>query len=363
MEKTSDALIEHANSLNYIDLANPSWWDMDYPKDPREIMSYVEFESRLKMMGKSRIHRRDDPRNIGFYVGKNVPVTVLNIEIEGTQFPFFVTARPATMKESANLFIDRSLQETINGTSETEINQKIIEKGLAMLVQGNIPISENHLPLMYLPHVRGIFKEQRGNRFFYYPLRFGGNPDIPSYKKVDLALRSNGKEHILAWECNPDYFGPPALDHLNQAVDELILSRKVLIKRNKRGAWKLKSTNLSWPGLEHVPYDRFIPGETDIVSYYPVRPEGFVESIPFALASRSHPQSKANKGKFLVGVFGNYSPPRDKYPANVSVIPFTNEEFARDIAEKIKKEMGIKDNIRPVVLDRAPGKCEYRIMD
>ena len=362
--------IDVLEEWSWIKKAEPLWWDLDYPKDPREFMGFDEFESRLKTVGRYPLSHRSQPRDINIYTEDTVPISTLDIEIKNQPITLFVTVRPFTYEEGAHHFTEVSYKDWsyINGKEPGE-RQDMIEDSLIRCLEKHESwfCDAGRIPFMFLPHARGFFKERRGNRVFYYPLgkssfKFMWEREIPK------ALEKTGKDYLIA-------FGPytythiQGYDRIRQASDELMERKVIAVVKNPNprvtgypAGLIPMSIRIDWPGLEQVVYDDFTPGGDDMASYYPTRVDGMEETIALAITTRTHPHGK-KKDPYVPGIFEYFADVNLPYitQPRIIVVPFTDEDFARHAARAVSEELG--HEFKGIVYERRPGRCRYRVLD
>ncbi len=362
--------------LGWIEKAEPLWWDLDYPKDPRELLDFADFENRLQKIGNypivgrnattdfdSRSDVSSRPRRcISAYQGDKVPVSILEVSVKRKKIPLFVTARPFTANEARYsndyLLLNDGYFSALPSVNAEAENKKMIEQlGTELALKGYW----EH-PVMFLPHVRGYFKEKRGERIFYY--RLG-----PDYKdaiweeEIPKALKRQNKDYLITLRTQLDIF-----DRASQSEKELlernaILTRKVRHNKVLRGDARYHARKtVEWDGLAHVVYDEFKPDGRDAASYYPVRVDGMNESAPIAFSNRPRPDSNLT-GAYALGVFLDYSAGswhENPKIQKLTVIPFTSHDFAGKVAKQLSDELGMEFNA--VYMERTPGRQRYRLL-
>ncbi|MEK6951450.1 MAG: hypothetical protein AABX29_00375 [Nanoarchaeota archaeon] len=311
----------------------PIWWDLDYPKDSREFMNFDDFEKRLHYIGKTS--RRD----IKIYTGDNVPVTTLDVNISNETIPLFITARPFTKKEVGYRFYKPENENF----SQIELENYLLEK-----ISKEDGWSLEH---MFLPHVRGYFKEIRNKRFFYYPIYYTGLGNHNWEQEIPLALEKIGKRYLLtkSWDIY-------LYDRIKSALNELRWMDVILTQvpnKHRRKNERFAVKKVTWEGLKSVVYNEFNLNGSDLVSYYPVRADDMTESFPVAISTRPHPHSKENV-MCVLGCFYNF------LDGILSVVPFTNKDFAIKTARQVSEELGIK--FTPILYKPTPGRGIFELI-
>lgn len=358
--------LEKLAELGWIRKQAFTWWDLDYSHDPREFLKFEEFEKRLEYLGNYPLVKESRySRDLYVYTDNEVPITTLEIYVENQPVNLFITARPYTLKERGEHEISQEKLITL-------LKEKIQRNGFwrwGALTEG--------LKDMFLPHIRGFVKEKRGNRFLYYPVMPEIRIDCESYgeheDRVDnmyylvcKELERLGKEYLLFKEWYGHTCGENTLaqDKVNQARYELYSKRALLTKKRKgkklcRDGDCLKSVEIKWDGLDWVVYDELHINGKDLVAYYPVRVQDMIETIPIAISTRTHPNGRA--GHFVLGVFDSYQGEYTDLKGNrtsprLSIFPFTNEEFAEEVAEQVS--ICLSSEFRSIILNRRKG-CNY----
>ena len=319
--KTDSSIIDWLVDKNLIVKENPFWWDLHH-SDPREYVTHDEFKKRLVSLGPTKY-----PCCEYVYVGEKVPITVVNIHVDGREVPLFVTVCPFTPKEDPPHVHNRYEKYQCNQEQLLQLgreNREIMEK------------TSLNLPRMFHPHARGFFKERRGDTFFYYPT-FRGMPEAISAELPHISF------------FNGNTYG------IHTIEEKEILALRALLKK---GVVHSKKTNASrWSGHKpwqenipfggtYVPYDEFEMG-SQTVSFYPVKIDD-VASFPVAI-TREDNQYMAH------GVFLGY---KDQGNSDLRVVRFTNPAFAQKVKGALERELNIL--FKAQYLERKPGKSIIR---
>lgn len=358
--------IDKLDEWGWIRKEEPLWWDLDYSKDPRELLTITEFEKRLKYLGKYPLFKNRDNTtlDINIYVGDKVPVTVLDVKIKDMKIPLFITVRPYTYKESIN-----SISIPYDIINDDEKQKKTEYDLIKILEREGYWAEDSRLSrrkIMFLPHVRGFFKEKKKKRFFYYDLKhsfLGLLEKIPFWEpEILYALKKIKKDYFIFMPSNLSI-----TDRSRQSLDELMNIESILkikSRKGKRGRWNPHSRppgrpkpgvkTIEWIGSEQVVYDDFELNEKDLISYFPIRLRDMKEAMPIAISTRTHPYGK-DKGAFVLGVFFQYNEP------TLRVVPFTDKDFAYNVSQQISKELGF--DFKSIILEHSPGKNHYKILD
>src|SRR3989344_4348638 len=153
-------VIKELQQKRFIKDGSPLWWSTDYSPDAREYLPFAEFKKRLINLGDCNTKR--DPyftgainlvtRKVSLYPEPKVPISILDLEVEGYNLPFLVTARPYHANELSSQPFPKFLAE-----HPLETLPSYVQKG------GIID-----LPNHFYPHIRGLFAGTRGNNYFWY---------------------------------------------------------------------------------------------------------------------------------------------------------------------------------------------------
>lgn len=173
---------------NLIKRGSPNWWSTDYAPDPREYVSFEEFNSRLVDVG-------DGCR---LYPHPRVPMTLLKLEIDGENLSFMVTARPYHERETTNHSMPNDLfwEKGDNFSISTVRPLSEIYGKMRSLLNPRFGFPE--LPSQCLPHIRGMFIEARGANLFWSTVYSGRKRNVDFRDVIQDKLASVGLGHIHA---------------------------------------------------------------------------------------------------------------------------------------------------------------------
>jgi len=316
-----------------VDKEEPLWWHFNYPKDPREFMSFDNFCNELVAVGKI------EDFEYKIYKGWNIPITLLPLMIEGREINLFVTARPYTPKET----YDRNFLTSLEDLAK-DIKDK---KKWPLLSQ-------------FLPHVRGFAKEIKDNTFFYYHCDLEEAPtwntNFENNSLIKKALQEKKIDFIDKIHFLAPLGGVYLTDKSKLALDACASGEKVFfgytgaVKEKITG--RIKSNNFKFerrslpPSFKRVEYNKFKKSKENLVSYYPVFMEDIEESVPFLLCNNIY----GERDLFNIGVCWDGN----------TFVAIKDEYFAKESSEKISKSLDKK--IIPVVFDKEKGSYKYRIL-
>lgn len=163
---------------NIIYRKSPNWWSTDYASDPRKLVSFEEFQEKLISLSSSKT----DMISPRLYPDPQVPISILNLEIDNQEFKFIVTCRPYHEKEKHSDFSSQRLfsNDLDSGNSIEDIKKKWRNNKKVKL--------QDH----FYPHIRGLFVSKRDNHFFWYPL-VTENEYNSSGKRMEDKILTNKK--------------------------------------------------------------------------------------------------------------------------------------------------------------------------
>ncbi|OGH12240.1 MAG: hypothetical protein A2857_00545 [Candidatus Levybacteria bacterium RIFCSPHIGHO2_01_FULL_36_15] len=300
VHKPSIEIIKKLRTEGSIRAGSPYWWSTDFVPDPREYMPFEQFRSRLVPVEK------DGKTYFHLYTQKAVPMTTVTLPIEGEDLTFMVTARPYRL-DSKNLVDCGDLTDRFFDRSFSEIAEDI-EKYHGTIMQ-----------LHCLPHVRGLFVGAGGNHIFWYPDR-----NISFIEKIEDALKKQNLNFIQP----AGYSGAGRVELSYANAHEELTQKKLIAGRT--------AVKINFPH-EEVSADEFLDyqkTEGDLVLCYPLRLPTINETIPLAIATRTHATSH-KKAPVVLGV----SAGTDRYLEQMRAIwRIKDRNFAERISDAISSD-------------------------
>lgn len=320
VERRSDTeIIRELKERRYIKDGWPLWWSTDYAPDPREFLAFEEFKRRLVHLG--RCNTRHDWRgneiikDVYLYPEPQVPITVLNLPIEGMDLPFLVTARPYHKKELDCQPFPVFLYEghPLETLSEYTRSGGVIE-----------------LPDHFYPHIRGLFAGKRGNHFFWYPLEV--HPLVSDFgRKVDESLKTSGLSFVDV------YNGRPSMSPTEQRTYPEVwreLSEKTGLVDLMAPDWiDFEATKVS---AEEFLEDHQKP--EDLLVFYPLRLPGIESTLPLVIATRTHNKSRVKK-PVILGVYAENG--RTDRNRRGGILRIKDYELSLAVSKAISEDFGI----------------------
>ena len=261
------AVINDLKERFFVGQGSPVWWSVDNVPDPREPMSFREFTQRLVYAGKRYVTGKR-LRNLGEHYEKDaylypfpvVPMSILNLKVDGTDLPFVVTARPYNKSEATcppyQRILDKypSVPEYLASAGEKE---KLLDH--------------------FYPHIRGLFAGSRGEHFFWYRIR-GEFGDL-----VEQALERDGMNFIHVYLAG---FGW-GTRHYEDNWSEF-----------KEASGRVDMRKLKWPDFEakSVSAEEFITSwenpDEDLIVHYPISIPGTETLSSLVISNRTNNGNK-----------------------------------------------------------------------
>lgn len=322
-------VIRELKSHRFIRDGSPFWWSTDYAPDPREYISFEEFKNRLVHIGPSKMKNASKfssgviyEDDLYLYSSPQVPISIVNLDIHGETLPFMVTARPYHENELHSIPYVRTLGEHPN----IEDMREFVQSG------GIITLLEQ-----FHPHIRGLFAGKRGNHFFWYPVKsfdtFSSPDDMVNNREYKDLHEALGKNNLLFLKIF-DYF--QAEPYSFTGVWDELQQHQSLVDVKDGG----RLTHINFDAKE-VSAEEFIEDHRkglDLLLFYPLRIEGFWETLPLVIANRTHEASKQNK-PVVLGIFAdNTSVGRGRHRG---IARIKDRGLAETIAQVISQDFGI----------------------
>jgi|GEM_PF-6884857 len=354
------------HALGYINKNEPLWWDNNM-KHQKEVLSIKSFEKRLRPIGTYPLsHPESSKKQINLYVGDTTPIVLAPAIIAGVNVTLFITASPYTPKPDHRNWdkYENAKQQHLIHESISQIKKETREK----------KYWETSQKVKLLPHVKGFFIEQIGDRYLYY-----------STLKTDFARidnPNNGWEHYLIYSPTEtkdlrdslkiekfDYLvifdkliKQPVACRTENIIDILAEMHAIRIKKpdlkkdyyiKRKPILKTIESKL----MEEVPYYDFKPDDKQLfVSYFPLKLPEIDDSIPIALTTRFESESLSFIGPIAIGVFHDFVKSNDSKKLNI--LPFVNEEFAMLVSREASVQLGL--DIYSIVLKSKKGNPRYQ---
>ena len=275
-------LIKDLQQKMFIKDGSPLWWSTDFEIDPREFIPFDEFRRRLVKLGKcptkKRIFRVDEEivtRDLHLYPGPNVPISILNLEVDGNSLPLLITARPYNKKEILSQPFSRFLREHPLGVLPEYVQN------------GGIVDLPNH----FYPHIRGLFAGKRGEHFF-----FNLTHATSWWEEFGLPIKNALDEKGLGFI---EFYDAPMFgDRTYTEVWDEVGKKPELVDRKTP----------KWVNFEskEVSAEEFIANyqktDEDLVVFYPLRVADFKNTLPLVIATKTHKESTL-KSPVVLGIY------------------------------------------------------------
>ncbi|MCL4382651.1 MAG: hypothetical protein M1575_01090 [Patescibacteria group bacterium] len=239
-----------------------------------------------------------------------------------------VTARPYSPKET---FSRHTYIGQIDALPSIPKLQSFIAQG------GKIDLLDH-----FFPHIRGLLSSQRGNHYFWYKLSY--NWWLAYEKKLELALKKKGVSYldiyIHTFSSQKSYL---------EVWEELEAKPGFVDQR--------KTCRPDFP-YQRVSAEEFIQGyktETqDLVVYYPLRVNGFIETLPLFVAPRTGLKSKERK-PVVLGIYAENG--CTGFCHRGGILRIKNRELAGEISSLISRDFGLQ--VDTVLFTPCPGRPLY----
>jgi len=321
-------VIRELKSKHSIANKSPNWWSTDYKPDPREFLSFEEFERRLVRLGGAKTLRcpfglfADSYDFFGFYEERHVvkrevclypnhlvPITIIDLEINGQDLPFLVTARPCPRSDEYALSLDKVAKE--------------IEFGKLI-----------NIPEMYYPHIRGLFAGKRGNHFFWY--------DWNDYESaLRTTLEARGLSFLNIWSGGGRRYADVWFEL--KMKENLVDQRRPILLDFPRKEVSAEEFLADWQNVDQ-----------DLVVFYPLRLQGLSETLPMVISTRTHKESRLRKPTVL-GVFAENG--ADGFCQRGGILRIKNLQMAESVSQLLTQDFGIP--IDTVLFVPTPGRPRY----
>ena len=312
--------IRKLQQKRFIKDGSPLWWSTDYAPDAREYVPFDEFRERLVYLGEYSATRRSPhslsneylmPREVCLYPEPKVPIALLNLEVEGHNLPFLVTARPYHLKElSSRPFSGFLAEHPLESLPDYVQNGGIID-----------------LPSHFYPHIRGLFTGTRNNHFFWYLIHATffwdefGKPIRNALEKKNLGFIGF-------------YDSPMSGDRSYTEVWDELAGKSRLVDQ-KRPTW------VDFPYSE-VSAEEFIQDyqrtDQDLLVYYPLRLPGFESTLPLAIATRTH-QTSNLRSPVVLGIYAENG--YAGYCRKGGILRIKDKALAETTSKAISNDFGI----------------------
>src|SRR3989344_1603891 len=230
-------LINNLHEEKIIDKRYVFWWQLGF--EGRRIFTEEEFQSGLTTVKWNiYINRQGDreERKFRLWTGKDVPILVRNVDINGSNVPCFISIKPAShwpqldMSPSGEKFFGPGMYET--------------------------------------PHIRGVAAETTDRHFFWYPFYV---EDKNEYDTLGGFIKGSGLPFVASPVSTPKFY-------------RNLIER--LRRRGKRAQQKPINIDYVRRGFTAVPYFDFDPAKSHI-TFYPVNLSHDRLDTPGVIASQS----------------------------------------------------------------------------
>lgn len=338
--------IRSLKQKGFIRNGSPLWWSVDYGFPPKEVVPFDEFEKRLTRLGVMTTTGIMEYA----YMEARTPITVLNIEIDGENLPFFVTARPFTVDEGAHHSLPWNLSEGVE-------NDEDLKKTVLQFANGGGILDVNH---NYFPHIRGLYAGKRGDHHFFYPLQHYNIPQDNSlealyswpfdgnYKKITEALKRAELPPLnIYFDGFTIAYGGDKRTH-DDVWDEMREKRLVDQKKPYSGDFPYKEVSAE----EFIGY--FRETNDDLIVFYPLISPFIESTLQLAIATRTHSASKIRK-PVVLGVYAGNG--LTGYPHKEGILRIKDREFAMYISNAISEDFGLE--VDAVLFTPQKGRPKY----
>ena len=320
LETPNTNLIKELRSRHLIKDGSPLWWSTDYAPDPREYMPFDEFLGRLVHIGESQTTTPrgemqgipNEPRDVYLYPEPKVPMSVMELDVDGLKLPLLITARPYHKKELDSRPFPFFLHEH---PSADELPDFVSSGGVI------------NLPIHFYPHIRGLFAGKRGDNYFWYHLRINSNWwDFG--RNVMQALAAKGLPFI-------DFYEPPMSEErtYSDVWRELEGKAGIFDQRSPKG--------VDFPNIEVSPEEFIENGERsahNLTLLYPLQVDGISHTLPLFIANRTHNRSKIKK-PVILGVYAENGDHGNRWSGGI--LRIKDRHLAESVSKKISEDFGM----------------------
>ena len=246
------------------------------------------------------------------YPEPKVPISILDLEVEGYNLPFLVTARPYHANELSSQPFPKFLAE-----HPLETLPSYVQKG------GIID-----LPNHFYPHIRGLFAGTRGNNYFWYLTHTNtfweefGKPVKDALEKKKLGFIG--------------FYNSPMFGNRTYSEVWKELAEKPLLVDQKKPHW------VDFPYSE-VSAEEFIQDnqktDQELLVCYPLRIPEFKNTLPLVIATKTHNASNLKRPAVL-GIYAeNGLIGRCR---KGGILRIKDRRIASNVSEAISDDFGIQ---------------------
>lgn len=341
----SVTVIRELKSQGFIKDGSPFWWSTDFKPDPREFVPFDQFQERLIHLGENEVlqgrfsfDKSTSRRDVYLYPNPQVPISIVNLPIDGQSLPFMVTVRPYHEKE---------LTYTIPYPKSLE-DHKTIEE----LAKGIKKGEKIDLPEHFYPHIRGLFAGRRGNHFFWYPVRpfpldeLSKGNYYDDFKQLKKGLREEGISSLDIYNYHSSYGRTQSYP----GVWNEIMKRPDLMDVKGGTKWPNYSTT-EVSAEEFLEDFKALP---NLLVYYPLIMPDFEHTLPLLITNTTN-QGATNRRPVILGVYAdNGHVGRSK---RRGIFRIRNRDFAQTLAKAITSDFGTPTDA--VLFTPQKGKPKY----
>lgn len=316
-------LVKEFREKGYIRKGSPLWWSTDYQPDPREYLPFDTFRKRLVHFGDcdtllpriGAYHSGEKwKRDVYLYPEPTVPMTVMELTVNGQQLPLMITARPYHPKEiwfqPVATFIEDHPLKTL---PEYVSNKGAID-----------------LPSHFYPHIRGLFAGRRGNHLFWYSLN-EGLPELSwdkIWKDFGQPLHNALEDEGLGFmEVN----SPDNMNATDTQTWKELQGKKVT--HHRPVWWNDIYTEVS--ATEFLEYEKDI---RDLILHYPLRLPQFINTLRLIIVTRTNQGNKIKKPAVL-GIYADNG--ACGYCRHAGILRICDRELASSISQAITTDFQI----------------------
>lgn len=328
--------IKELQQKRFIKDGSPLWWSTDYAPDSREYIPFDEFKKRLVNLGKCPTARRnpsflstENPvtRKVCLYPEPKVPISILNLEVEGYNLPFLITVRPYHTNElSSHPFPKFLTEHPLETLPDYVQNSGIID-----------------LPNHFYPHIRGLFAGTRGNNYFWH-LTHTNTFWEEFGKPLKNALEKKNLGFIGFY--NSPMFGERSYSEVWKEI-----AKKPQLVDQKIPSWV--DFPYSEVSAEELIQD-YQKADQDLLVFYPLRVPDFINTLPLVIATKTHEASNIKKPAVL-GIYAeNGLTGRCRMGG---ILRIKDQQLASTVSEEISEDFGI--SVDTVLFTPQKGKPKY----
>lgn len=318
---------------------SPLWWSTENTPDPREFMSFETFLNRIVDVGKTysvvtfREKEMEIPQTY-LYPKPQVPMTILELEIDSQKMPFLITARPFNLVED----YQDPFEEFLHKYGNVNKLMNALKKGAKVSLLDH-----------FRPHIRGLYAGKRNENIFWYPLLYSDKYDLGEIIKNGLKKRNLSfiDTYGIAYNGNP--WG-----------SRRYLDAWVELKCSGNKNIDLKTLCRPDFNYKEVSVEEFLEDyqkEENLLVYYPFHVDGYNYQWTIVLSNKTHYAGKLQTPVVLGFYIDNGSL---GFANRHGIARIKNKDFAKLINNTLSKDIGI--NISTVLFTPQRGRPKYELI-